>query len=241
MSQSVHCAWLPGVALGALAAALASLAAPARSAELSDDASGSSAAQKRVLIVTGEDHKAHNWQSTTPVLKAQLEKDSRLAIEVSEDPASLRSPSPGDYDAVVMHFKNYDPEKPGRQGYDNLAKFVKEGHGLVLVHFACGAFQEFRTDFVKLAGRVWNPELRAHDPYGKFRVEIVAPDHPMVDGKRYPTAFVLPYGEGRVFHCVLGHNAEALGVAEVGELFRRGTAWAADLEPTPPGTGRANP
>jgi type 1 glutamine amidotransferase len=150
---------------------------------------------------------------------------------------------------------------PGRQGYDNLAKFVNEGGGLVLVHFACGAFQEFKDDFVKLAGRVWNPELRAHDPYGKFRVEIVDPGHPItrglaafettdelytcldgetpvsvlaeaqskVDGKRYPMAFVLPYGKGRVFHCVLGHSAEALSVAEVGELFRRGTAWAAGL------------
>jgi type 1 glutamine amidotransferase len=62
-----------------------------------------------------------------------------------------------------------------------------------------------------------------------------------VDEKRHPMAFVLPYGEGRVFHCVLGHSAEALGVAEVGELFRRGTAWSAGLEPTAPDTGRARP
>ncbi|MFQ5808335.1 MAG: ThuA domain-containing protein [Armatimonadota bacterium] len=249
--------------------AVACLVAVAASAQPADDA----AAQKRVLIVTGEDHKAHKWQATTPVLKGQLEKDSRIIAEVREDLASLRDSSLGDFDAVVMHFKNYDPEAPGRQGYDNLAKFVEAGGGLVLVHFACGAFQEFKSDFVKLAGRVWNPKLRAHDPYGEFRVEIVDPDHPItrglgafettdelytcldgktpvtvlaeaqskVDGKRYPMAFVLPYGKGRVFHCVLGHSAEALGVAEVGELFRRGTAWSAGLEPTAPGAGRAKP
>ena len=236
-------------------------------------ASDDSAPRKRVLIVTGEDYKGHKWQLTTPVLKAHLAQDSRLAVEVTEDLKLLRSPSLHDFDAVVMHFKNYDPEAPGRQGYDNLARFVHEGGGLVLVHFACGAFQEFKSDFVKLAGRAWNPELRGHDPYGAFRVEIVGQDHPItqglasfetsdelytclegqtpitvlaeaqskVDGKRHPMAFVLPYGKGRVFHCVLGHDAAALSPAPVGELFRRGTAWSAGLEPTAPGTGRTTP
>ena len=148
------------------------------------------------------------------------------------------------YAAVVMHFKNYDPEVPGRAGFDNLARYVDAGGGLVLVHFACGAFQEFKTDFAKLAGRAWNPKLRGHDPHGKFQVEIVRPDHPAmrgleafeaddelytcldgdtpitvlaesvskVDGKRYPMAFVLDYGRGRVYHCVLGHDVKALSI-----------------------------
>jgi type 1 glutamine amidotransferase len=30
-----------------------------------------------------------------------------------------------------------------------------------------------------------------------------------------------------VFNCVLGHDARALDNAAVGELFRRGSAWAA--------------
>ena len=49
---------------------------------------------------------------------------------------------------------------------------------------------------------------------------------------------MLNYGRGRVFHCVLGHDVKALRAApEVLELFRRGTAWAAGLEPdfTPAG------
>jgi type 1 glutamine amidotransferase len=220
-------------------------------------------AVKRVLIVTGEDYPGHLWQKTTPVLKAALAKDPRLAIDVTEDLNFLGKPELGDYDAVVMHFKNYDPEVPGRKGLENLAEFVRNGGGLVLVHFACGAFQEQKDDFEKLAGRVWNPKLRGHDPHGSFRVEIVDPDHPItrglepfettdelytcldgrtpihvlaeatskVDQKRYPMAFVLQYGKGRVFHSPLGHDVRAFEAPGVAELFRRGCAWVAGLEP----------
>ena len=138
--------------------------------------------RKRVLIVTGEDYKGHRWQETAPVLKSLIAQDKRLVVEVVEDLNFLRSPRVHEYDVLVMHFKNYDPEVPGRAGYDNLAKFVEGGGGLAVVHFACGAFQEFKDDFVKLAGRAWNPKLRAHDPRGEFLVEIVETDHPITRG-----------------------------------------------------------
>jgi type 1 glutamine amidotransferase len=44
-------------------------------------------------------------------------------------------------------------------------------------------------------------------------------------------AFVLGYGKGRVFHCVLGHDVRALSGEGVQTLYRRGTAWAAGLPP----------
>jgi type 1 glutamine amidotransferase len=211
------------------------------------------------LLVTGEDYKGHKWKLTTPVLREQLQQGGQLVVDVTEDLKELRSARLHEFDAVVMHFKNYNAEVPGRAGFDNLARFVQNGGGLVLVHFACGAFQEFGADFEKLAGRIWNPKLRGHDPHGKFRVDIVDHRHPItremkpfettdelytcldgktpitvladaqskVDGKRYPIAFVLNSGKGRVFHCVLGHDPVALQPAAVGELFRRGCLWSA--------------
>jgi len=254
-----------GLVIVGLSAAAAVLALPGwAAAEPGGDTGGQQDGPvKRVLIVTGEDYPGHKWQKTTPVLQRQLEKDRRLAVEVADDLTFLRSPKLHHYDTVVAHFKNYDPKVPGRKGFDNLTEFVRGGGGLVLVHFACGAFQEFKDDFAKLAGRAWNPKLRGHDPRGKFRVEIADPDHPItrgldpfettdelytcldgqarihvlaeaqskVDGKRYPMAFVLSYGKGRVFHCVLGHDVAAFEVPAVGELFRRATAWTAGLEP----------
>ena len=137
---------------------------------------------KRVLLLTGEDFKGHKWQLTAPVLRDELEKDSRLAVDVVEDLTSLKTLKLSDYVAVVMHFKNYDPKVPGRAGYDNLASFVEKGGGLVLVHFACGAFQEFKGEFVKVGGRVWNPKMRGHDPFRKFTVNVIKPDHPAMAG-----------------------------------------------------------
>jgi uncharacterized protein len=219
-------------------------------------------AAKRILIVTGEDHPAHDWRQTTPVLRRQLEKETRFDVRIVEDSRFLRVDSLKDYDVVVMHFKNYDPAVPGAESLRHLDRFVQDGGGLVIVHFACGAFQEC-PEFVKLAGRVWNPKLPGHDPFGKFTVEIAKSDHPITlglkafetndelytcldgktpitvlataraktDGKNHPMAFVLDRGRGRVFHCALGHCTAAFETPAVGELFRRGTAWAGQLEP----------
>jgi type 1 glutamine amidotransferase len=42
-----------------------------------------------------------------------------------------------------------------------------------------------------------------------------------------PLAFVLPYGQGRVFHHTFGHDGKAIGNAAVQRLILRGTEWAA--------------
>jgi len=137
---------------------------------------------KRILILTGEDYPGHKWQETAPVLKSIYAQDPRFAVDVVEDLSTLSSVNFKAYDAVVMHFKNYDPNVPGRKGFDNLTRFVQQGGGLVLVHFACGAFQEFKDDFTQLAGRAWNPALRGHDPFGEFTVTVTDKTHPIMAG-----------------------------------------------------------
>jgi type 1 glutamine amidotransferase len=66
---------------------------------------------------------------------------------------------------------------------------------------------------------------------GDRPVEILATARSKVDGKDYPIAFAFSYGKGRVFHSPLGHDVKALEVEAVGDLFRRGCAWAAGLPP----------
>lgn len=219
-------------------------------------------AMKRVLIVTGIDYPGHKWPETAPVLAEGLGQDARLEVRVVEDPKFLASPELDTYDAVVLHFMDWEQPDPGAEARANLRAFVENGGGMTVVHFACGAFQEW-PEFRDLAGRVWDPALRGHDPHGAFRVDIVKDDHPItkgmasfettdelytclagdrpvemlatarskVDGKDYPMAFVFPYGKGRVFHCPLGHDVEAFRNAAAMELFRRGCAWTAGLEP----------
>lgn len=217
-----------------------------------------------VLIVTGIDYPGHKWKLTTPVLAKAIGKDSRLHVYVVEDPKALASPDLHAYSVVVFHWMNWKKPGPGPAARQNLLKFVSSGKGMVVVHFACGAFQGW-DEYVKLTGRAWNPKLRGHDPRGPFRVNIVDADHPItrgmkafqaddelytcldgetpikvlanakskVDGKLYPMAFVLNYGKGRVFNSPLGHDVKAFSIPAVGELFRRGTAWAARLTPAP--------
>jgi uncharacterized protein len=138
---------------------------------------------RKVLIVTGVEY--HNWRSTTPVIKELVDKDSRLSVDVFEDIMKLSSLDLKPYDAVIMHFQSNKEGVPGRAALDNLKKYVENGGGLVMVHFACGAFQEFRNDFEQLAGRVWMGQKNIptgrhqHDPRGKFTVNITAVDHPI--------------------------------------------------------------
>ncbi|HNS19816.1 MAG TPA: ThuA domain-containing protein [Sedimentisphaerales bacterium] len=216
---------------------------------------------RKVVIVTGNDYPGHKWKETAPVLAAELRKDSRLVVDVVETPDFLASEKLAEYDVAVLHFMNWETPDPGEKARQNLVDFTGKGGGLVAVHFACGAFQGW-PEFEKLIGRVYDPNMRGHDPHGAFEVRITDPNHPItqglasfettdelytclagktpihvlaaskskVDGKDYAMAFVLQYGKGRVFHSPLGHDVQAFGPA-VGELFRRGAAWAAGLTP----------
>ncbi|MFA6561855.1 MAG: ThuA domain-containing protein [Verrucomicrobiia bacterium] len=215
----------------------------------------------QVLLVTGCDYPGHKWPLTTPVLAQGLREDPRADVRVIEDANFLDSTALDRYQVVVLHYMNWKTPGPGEAARANLKRFVENGGGLVMVHFACGAFMEW-PEFVNLAGRVWNPKLRGHDPRGPFKVEIVQPDHPIMKGMQ-------PFEtEDELYTCLDGNVpievlAKAVSkvdkkdyamafVLNVGkgrvfhsplghdvkafnpavlELFRRGTAWAAGKPP----------
>ena len=58
----------------------------------------------------------------------------------------------------------------------NLFLKSTDGNGF-LIKMALGKPVKLTDDFEKLAGRVWDPQLRGHDPHGKFRVDVDASDH----------------------------------------------------------------
>jgi len=143
----------------------------------------SDAPKKKVLIVTGVDYPGHKWKLTAPVLAKAIAADKRLDATTTEKPGDLASDTLGDYDVIVLHFMDWEVPDPGPKARANLKRVVQNGKGLVLVHFACGAFQEW-PEFVKLAGRVWDPNLRGHDPHGKFTVKITDDRHPSMKGMK---------------------------------------------------------
>ena len=105
---------------------------------------------------------------------------------------------------------------PDKQARENLRRFVENGKGLALVHFACGAWHDEWPEFGKMAGRVWfgpkpGPGKRQHDPYGTFRVEIARPEHAIVKG-------LSDFGtQDEVYTCLLGdHPIEVVPQARSG-------------------------
>ena len=137
--------------------------------------------KKKVLIVTGVDYPGHKWKLTAPVLAKAIAADKRLEVTITADPNELASDKLGDYDVIVLHFMDWEVPDPGPKARANLKDAVQSGKGLVLVHFACGAFHNW-DKFKDLAGRVYDPDKRGHDPYGKFRVDIVNKSHPITKG-----------------------------------------------------------
>lgn len=135
-------------------------------------------AMKRVLIITGRDYPGHLWAQTAPVLRDAIAQDKRLEVTVSEDPLVLGAPELPGYDAIVLHYMNWEDPGPGAAAQENFRRTIEGGTGLVLVHFACGAFQGW-PEFVRIAGRVWDPKRRGHDPHGPFRVVIIDRTHPV--------------------------------------------------------------
>ena len=139
-------------------------------------------ARKRVLLLTGDDFPGHHWRETGPEFAAILRADPRLEVTISESPFMLDSPTLSSYDAVFLHFKNYAARLPTKESlWKNLEAYVRGGGGLVIAHFGCGAMQEW-NGFVNVAGRVWDPKKRGHDPYGEFMVRILQTTHPATKG-----------------------------------------------------------
>ncbi len=215
----------------------------------------------RVLVVTGVDHPGHHWKTTAPAIREVLDKDKRFDVRIIEDHELLASDVVFDYDVLFLHFKDYQPIARREQIHENLASFVKQGKGLFVFHFACGAFAQW-PEFRNLAGKVWDRKT-GHDRRGPFTVRIVDREHPItrgmqdfqaddelyiclegerevdllatarskVTGKDHPMAFAFRYGEGRVFHTPLGHDAKAIQMPGVAELIRRGCLWVAGRQP----------
>jgi type 1 glutamine amidotransferase len=220
----------------------------------------------RVLLVTGVDHPAHHWKETAPALRGLLEKDGLCTVRIVEDPEVLGTGLVFDYDVVLLHFRNEKPLARENEARANLARLVKEGRGLVLIHFACGAFGDW-PEFGELAGMIWDGK-NTHDPYGPFVVHIADPRQPItrglsdfgtedelyigldqrrpvdvlavarskVTGRDHPMAFAFISGKGRVFHTPLGHDVKALQMPGAADLIRRGCQWAAGRTPTFPAT-----
>jgi len=180
--------WLAGCCVWALTAVVA-LAAP----------------PYKALIVTGQN--AHDWKGTTPVLKQILEETGLFAVDVAVSPPkgedmSNFKPNFAAYDVVVS---NYQGDPWPEETKQALVDYVKNGGGLVIYHFACAAFPDWKeyNEMIGLGGwggrnEKWGPYVRwrdgkfvrdyspgragGHGPQQPFVLEVREPNHPIMKG-----------------------------------------------------------
>jgi type 1 glutamine amidotransferase len=220
----------------------------------------------RVLIVTGNEYPGHKWRETTPAIRSALEQAGRrFDVKVCEDPEIMSTRLADRYDVAILHYCNWQSPSPSRAALDGLADFVRSGKGLIAVHFAIGAFQDW-PEYVRLIGRVWDT-TKTHDPLGSFRIHVVKKGHPITRGledfditdelyfclkgetpmevlltarskvtkQDEPMGFVLTYGKGRVFHTPLGHDVRAFTNPGVVRLLQNACEWVAPQSHEPRG------
>ncbi len=215
---------------------------------------------KRAVIVTGENSfNGHVWKETSVELKNLLDAGKSFAeVAVQNDPNFIADPAFLTYDVAVFDFRNANPLPKEAEVEANLLKFLSQGRGLVVIHWASGAFP-YWPEYLNVVGRA---QQSVHDRRGPFTVKISNPNHPITKGmtdfqaddelywdtkegnktivtvataqsnvhyQDFPMAHTLLYTNGRVFTTPLGHDVKALKMPGTTQLIQRGAAWVAKL------------
>jgi uncharacterized protein len=165
----------------------------------------------KALIVDGQN--GHDWKSTTPVLKKILEDTGLFSVDVATSPSKGQEmsgfkPKFSAYNVVVSNYQG-DPWPAETQ--KALVDYVQGGGGLVIYHFACAAFPQWKeyNEMIGLGGwggrnETAGPYLRwkdgkivrqnlpgktgSHGPVQPFQIVIRDPNHPITRG--LPPAFM---------------------------------------------------
>ena len=252
----------------------------------------------RLLIVDGQNN--HNWKATTPILQEFLTRSGRFDVSVSTTPPNKLAaeawdsfrPKFADFQVVLS---NYNGELWPEPVQRDLEKYVGGGGGLVIVHAANNAFEQW-SDFNKMIGLGWRgnnfgdrittndagevvrtPKGQGpgagHGPQHEFTIRIRDTAHPVVKGmpaewlhakdelyhgqrgpaadmhligtafsdsakggtgEHEPMIWWIPYGKGKVFTTVMGHDTYSMKCIGFQSVVARGSEWSATGQVTLP-------
>ena len=97
----------------------------------------------RVLLIDGQNN--HDWRSSSPHLKKELEASGRFAVEVMTLPGKggdMAAVKPR-LDGVAVVLSNYNGDLWPEELRTKLVAFVRNGGGFVSVHAANNAFSKW--------------------------------------------------------------------------------------------------
>src|SRR5262245_7087423 len=148
---------------------------------------GRDAKKLQVLILTG--YNMHDWRAITEALRSTLEQTSRFEVRVNEEPVGCTEKTFAGYDAVILNFTNhggvFGPPWPDETRRALLA-VLDRGKGVVAFHGALSAHADW-PEYEAMIGGAWRKGAK-HAPYHAFKVDLKAPEHPILRG--LPLSFV---------------------------------------------------
>ncbi|HOX38143.1 MAG TPA: HEAT repeat domain-containing protein [Candidatus Brocadiia bacterium] len=137
----------------------------------------------RVLLLSGANN--HDWRSTTPVVKAELEAVGRFSVDVTEQPEKMDPAMLPRYDVIVSNWTNF-PNVNDRIWPPALEQafldYMREGGGLVVIHAATATFQNW-PEFQQIVCTTWGKDT-GHGSINTFPVSISDANHPVTRGLR---------------------------------------------------------
>ncbi len=123
----------------------------------------------KTLLIDGQNN--HNWQETTPIIRATLESTGRFQVDVATTPPaggdmSKFNPKFADYDVVVS---NYNGEPWSEATQKAFVDYVYGGGGFVCVHAADNSFPQWAeyNQMIGLGG--WGDRTEKDGPYVRWR------------------------------------------------------------------------
>lgn len=198
------------------------------------------------ILFLGHDSKHHDSEKLLPYLARPLFQKG-INFTYTSDPDDLNDDNLMHYDGVAI-YANHDHITPSQEAA--LKKFVQSGKGFIPIHSASFCFRNSDW-YVQAVGG----QFKSHGT-GDFTVDIIAPDHPIMegvgvfetwdetyihsqinpdmtvlmereeDGHREPWTWIRNEGEGRVFYTAYGHDERTWSKPEFHTLLTNGILWA---------------
>jgi type 1 glutamine amidotransferase len=111
------------------------------------------AAPLRVMLLTGESNRYHDWTKSSPLVKTYLEQTGLFTVDVVTAPptgveTSAFNPKFSDYAAVVLDYETRDWPATTKAAF---VDYMKKGGGLVTIHAADNAFPQW-PEFNEMIG-----------------------------------------------------------------------------------------
>ena len=118
-----------------------------------------------------------------------------MIVEVTTDAEDLGRRKLDDYQAILLNYCNWhDPHTLSDAAKEAFTLYLKRGGGLVVVHFANGAYHYSLPEagpsdwpeYRKIVRRVWDHSNQSgvtsgHDAFGPFHIDITSIKHPITE------------------------------------------------------------